>query len=67
MPLSISDLPKSTQGSVIFDLDDGDTLTLEMVSNDRYYGTANSFDVEGSRQEIIDKLNRWGAAIVGWE
>lgn len=62
------DLPDFKRGGiVVFDLDDGDTANVEARAADYFYGYTESFDFSGSADETVDKLNRWGAQVVGWE
>lgn len=64
--ITANDLPK-TEGKVVFDLDDGSSLTVERRGPDLFYGISDSFDVEENSVMMVAKLNKWGASIVGWE
>lgn len=68
MTISASDLPKSTSGTVVFDLDDCDQLKVCLLPEGGYYGEADKFDFEAATaEEAVAKLNRWGASVAGWE
>lgn len=66
--IDVSYLPKTTEGSVVFDLDDGETMHVRLRQDGSFYGCTESFDTIAITPEIMVKaLNKYGAVLVGWE
>lgn len=66
--IKTEDLPASPDQTLVVELDDGVSASVEMLEDGTFYGRTDRFDfVVNTPFEMAAKLNAWGATIIGWE